>query len=156
MVEIVTKPMRVLDGDVGRPDPDTVLRAVQDVRRRLYRAGKNSTRHTAIEKIFPQRDGFRIADVARGAVVGGSEQSEDGRSSYTQFTVGVPVNGLYEFLRTANAATVFPKARESLRHGLELADQIADMFVNQYVGGARSMRYAATSRSRMSTPLLRC
>ena len=125
LVEVVTVPMRMLDGEeTTYPDPVEVFTGVRDAIERLLSvppAGPGWG--VPLVELFPARDGFQVHPDARGATVRHVQVEKEGRNSvYVQQTVGVPLGGVYPFLqflaaRTRRLDVALPYLQEGLVFG---------------------------------------
>ncbi|MCA1196115.1 hypothetical protein LCD35_28585, partial [Saccharopolyspora sp. 6V] len=124
VLEIVSKPFAVVDGDLGRPSAEQVHRAVQDAVRRL----RNARDRTRLERVFDD-DRFDVdPDAGEFPIRKYSQHNQD--EIYAHYSAGVPLAGLPRFMRyisdSMRTGGFNSAARQQLRDGMSLARRISD------------------------------
>ncbi|GAA4945782.1 hypothetical protein GCM10023224_31360 [Streptomonospora halophila] len=130
ILEIVSKPFAVVDGDVGRPSAEEVHRAVQDAVSRLTSARDGAR----LEQIFAD-DRFYVDPVAGDFPI---RKNGDGDADqvYAHYSAGVPLAGMPQFMRYVGESMrtdgANSTARSQLRDGMRLAQGITREAANTH------------------------
>ncbi|MER5525676.1 hypothetical protein ABT075_13850 [Streptomyces sp. NPDC002677] len=131
VLEVVSKPARVLDGGSpdGRADRRQVMEEFADVMRRLGQARPNQP----LGSIFPERAGYRVDPLAAEFPVRRRSGGGGAERLFLHYTVGVPIGGLAEFIRHASSharqdSFVNRAARQHATDALEFGRQGAERF----------------------------
>ena len=147
LVEVVTEPMNMLDGETRWHPPVDVFTGVHNAIERLLTVplGKG----VPLVELFPRRAGFEVHPRAIGAMIKHSPNSSFPGLVHVQHTVGVPLGGMYPFLQfiaaqippdevSWRAQRALPYLQEGLAFGAEFAEQFAqDEEVDQVCRGWR-------------------
>ncbi|MFD8814791.1 hypothetical protein ACFV23_25690, partial [Streptomyces sp. NPDC059627] len=126
-VELVSPPLAAVQGDNGRPATQQFFDHFQTVWNRLNRLPLG--RSVALLEVFPPAEGFRVHHQVQNqqqVINAGIVRQERGPQISPQYTVGVPVSALHEFLvhvhdRSDNAHHVLSALRAGLRFGNDAA-----------------------------------
>ncbi|MEU4164150.1 hypothetical protein [Actinoplanes sp. NPDC026670] len=146
IIEIVTEPLGVIDGE-QRPPAPPAFQLINDLIDRLHQVTATG-RNTPLAEALSTLPQFRVSDVgSQVGVIGGQSPKQ----VYTQYTVGVPLAGMPEFLTKVVEDTRTRNTREPLEHGLEFARRLAEHFgtgdphLNRLVQGIGAMAYTHTA-----------
>jgi hypothetical protein len=141
ITELVSEPAGILgagdtriDANDEQDEMERILSAVEDARARLSGHDEHRPRNVfaPIEEIFPESAGYIISEYGRGIKIGGHDELPDDRRTRMHLTTGVPINGLWDYLRTAVIHDdLMPLGW--LQDGLAVGEQIARLFVQQNV-----------------------
>ena len=148
ILEIVTRPVYVAPGDEGYADEDRLHRVLGKYLERLG----NLTSEAPISELFPEGEGFTITDLGQRTT---ASRMRDGTGIAVpvdptlQYTVGVPMGGLYELLSLARDESVpgiWPAVLAAVDAGLAFGDAVAAWYADEAVapGSARVPAIAAS------------
>ncbi|SDP42006.1 hypothetical protein [Lentzea jiangxiensis] len=126
--EIVTSPIAAVPGDVGRAGAEAVTRAMREVEARFSMAGLWPAQVSDLETVFPRGTRFRLTSDADKMWVSGVAPPAT-RKSYNQFTVGVPINGLFSYLRKSADDIHFLPAQSLLKEGIKFGERMGIRFL---------------------------
>ncbi|MFD3583845.1 hypothetical protein [Streptomyces sp. NPDC058683] len=144
VLEVVSKPARVLDGGSsdGRADRRQVMAEFADVMRRLGQARSNQP----LGSIFPERAGYSVDPLAAEFPVRRRSGGGGAERLFLHYTVGVPIGGLAEFIRHAGShvrqdSFVNQAARRHADDALEFGRQGAERFRQWRATASHFARY---------------
>lgn len=140
ITEIVTPPERVLgSGEESRVSNAEVSDAVVDIIQRLSGArklrngqGGPGSRGTPLRQLFGDDPRYRFAASADHLTVLSPPGAT--RKTYAQLTVGTPLAGTLDFLKSASQYVRSSARRRYLRQGLRFGDAMAREFLEDRVG----------------------
>jgi hypothetical protein len=126
-VEVVSKPLQAVPGDVGRIARDAFLEDLDQLRT-LMRGLEGNRRFS---DVFTPQDGFRVRRDFTEAQISRAPDAAD--IMEVQFTVGVPVTGLFDVLVEARENTPEDAfyLRQHIDIGLNLGNEMAALFIQQ-------------------------
>ncbi|MDX3849485.1 hypothetical protein [Streptomyces sp. AK02-01A] len=143
VLEIVTDVMQVLKGGVEgrRRPPANTFRILKDIETRLRGLpGREGGRpQVPLAKLFPVAEGYEATELGRGALIG-RRPLKDSTLHHVQYTVGVPMSGLYSFLKHVHKHTWLDESwgsrtqnpgyltRTHLFEGLKFGKELAEDF----------------------------
>jgi hypothetical protein len=135
--EAVTAPAGVLPGERRAPAAQ-VRRALEATRAALARAALLGS-DVPLRAVLRPQDGWRLSPEGEAALVG-PHLAHGNNRAHTQFTVGVPVNGLLQVLQLAHqhVAVVEPGIRDLFTAGNRFAERVTAHFAGRRSGPSTS------------------
>lgn len=141
ILEFVTHVQGVLSHET-RPHENAAFAALEGLEKRFAtRTSKSDT--IPMEDLFPESDGWTLTEEAHGGWIGAVSKEQPGLR--VQYTLGVRVHGLREFLEHVHAHTWLDEShgyltRAHLTDGLQFGDQVAALYESWHArhGSARS------------------
>ena len=126
IIEIVLNPVNSLNGETGWLRREDAFRTLSSILDRLRHARRGAT----IARIFRNVPGAVPHPYAYRATLQGDT---DAGRMYTQFSVGVPMSGIREFLRAVAQGNAYDEDWSAIRHGqsaLAFGDTVAARFAH--------------------------
>ncbi|MFS8104557.1 hypothetical protein LFM09_46395 [Lentzea alba] len=126
-VEIVDHPIAAIEGDDGRAAFEKARRWRKDVNSRLANASSRPN-GSALVDVFPSSQGYKVAPNAREVRVKGL-RGHILADSYSQFTLGTPIDGVSKLFEEISSLTGIRTLKESTKFG----ERVALNFIEQMI-----------------------
>ncbi|MFG1884609.1 toxin glutamine deamidase domain-containing protein [Micromonospora sp. NPDC049102] len=158
MIELVSKPYNVLDGETRHRPRDEVWR---DFTRTLRRMADASPLPAPLNSVFDEGSGFTDADAGilddynlREYLPEEDRVFDPSASMYVQYTVGVPLAGVSQLLQFAVQRTGVIGRIKLVQRALEFADGVAEIYrsrtrTTEVTGGGPQPTAASLARDVM-------
>jgi hypothetical protein len=130
VVELVTPPMAVLPGERRNVTWDAIRASVETTYRRIASAPENAR----LDHVFRREDGWTITQGYAAGRIGPAPLGRTAGSIYSQFTIGVPVDGILSALSLAEARIADPRLLGVYPTARKFGSMLAKDFVEQQYG----------------------